>query len=597
MARAVAQAFSWRQFRVMLRVISRGEKRTDETGMGIGDNDAPRTRGLAGAAGGVLRQVALALTLALIAALFGWMGYGMGLKGVSPYAAFSLSVAGVAGMTVLTGLYAAVNALYFSRDLAYYLTLPVSASSVMWAKFVDFLGGMLLSDLIFAPLAVGCLVAQGAPVGGWALAVVAYLICALAVNIALMLVCVPLLRFSRLARDKDRFSRVFGALVVVLALCVGVGSQFAVGEDGLAGLAGGVDELLSGGAPMVVMGLLCPPTLFARGAFSGEAASVALALLGMVAVTVVYGLALAAMGRRWYFEGVQALQGAGSKRGRRVEGDALARVVSQRGALAANLARDWKTMARVPVFFNQFVLGSLLMPLYFVAILVVSGVMSLSQAEEVGVDPGALLELARAAMAVVRPGSVELLWGAVGALAFAVLLGFSSYTFSLGVSRDGDDFRFLRALPMDWRAYLLAKFVSPYLLLSAPMLVLMVVALVMLGVPVASGACLVAVYLGATAALGLLSLGLGALFPRLDWDSEAQLFKGGDALVKVLSGVVVGAVVAALPALALLAGAHWDLLPAGVALAVAIALLAAECAALLWWVCGPCTRHLERLEG
>ncbi|WP_455137330.1 putative ABC transporter permease subunit [Thermophilibacter sp.] len=596
MARTASQAFSWRQFRVMLRVIVRGEKSTDETGMGLGGDDAPQRRGVAGAAGAVLRKVAIAVVMVLLAAMFAMMGYGMGMLGVSPYAAFSLSAVCVVTITVLTGLYTAVNTLYFSRDLTYYLTLPLSASSVMWAKFAVFLGGALLGDLIFASIGVGCLVAHGAPAGSWVLAVVAYLLCALAVNIALMLVCVPVMRFSRLAHDKDRFSRVFGAIIVVLALGVGAGSQFALQGDGLMSLAMGADDLLSGGAPMVVLGLLCPPTLFARQVLAGGASDVVVGLCGMVVSTRLYFGFLSLMARRWYFEGVQALQGGASKRGRRVEGAELARATAARGSLATNLARDWKMMTRVPVFFNQFVLSSLLMPLYFVVILVASGFMGVSQAEDAGVDPAMLLELVRSVAATFQLGSVELVWCAVGVLGFSLLMGFSSYSFTMGVSRDGDDFFFLRALPMDWRAYLAAKFVSPYLLSTVPMLVLIVAALVALGVPAASGACLVVIYLGATATLGLLSLGLGALFPRLDWDSEAQLVKGGGATLMVFAGVVVGAVVEALPALALLAGAHWAVLPAGGALALAIALFAVECAALAWWVLGPCARRLSRLE-
>ena len=166
----------------------------------------------------------------------------------------------------------------------------------------------------------------------------------------------------------------------------------------------------------------------------------------------------------------------------------------------------------------------------------------------------------------------------------------------MGVSRDGEDFFFMRGLPMNWSAYLASKFVSPFLLSTVPMLLLIVVALVLLGVPAASGAYLVGIYLGATVSLSLLSLGMGALFPRLTWDNEAQLVKGGGATLMVFAGVLVGVVVMALPALALLAGALWGLLAIPVALGLALAIFVTECAALVWWVLGPCARSLSRRE-
>ena len=107
---------------------------------------------------------------------------------------------------------------------------------------------------------------------------------------------------------------------------------------------------------------------------------------------------------------------------------------------------------------------------------------------------------------------------------------------------------------------------------------------------------LVAVYLGATAALGLLSLGLGACFPRLAWDNEAQLVKGGGATLMVFAGLVVGVVVMALPALALLGCTVWGVLEAPLALGLALAIFVAECVVLAWWVLGPCARSLSRRE-
>ena len=597
MARTAAQGFSWQQFRVMLRVIRKGEQHLDSTGMGLGNDEAAeKGKGLWGRLGTGVRKVAMGFLFLLLAAMFFMMGYMLGEAGVTPYLAFSLCAVCLVGLTVLTGLYQAVNILYFVRDLGYYLTLPVSATTVMWAKLIHFLGMSLLGDLIILPVGLGCLLSAGAAPGTWVTMTAAFVLSAVAVNLALVIICVPIMRFSRLAHDKDRFSRFFGGLIVVLALGIGVGSQFALQGDGLASLASGSEQLLSGGAPAVVMGVLCPPSLLARAVIEGDVPATVGGLLGMLACVAVYAVVLSAVARRWYFEGVQALQGAGGKRGRLVEGDELARATRTRGSLAANLSRDWKMLVRVPVFFNQFVLSSLLMPLYFVVIMVASGFVGFSQASEAGIEPMDLLEMARSLTALLTFDSPALAWCAVGVLVFGLFLGFSSYSFTMGVSRDGEDFFFLRGLPMNWSSYLAAKFVAPFALSTVPMLVLIVVALVVLGVPAAAGLYLVAIYLGATITLGLLSLGLGALFPRLTWDNEAQLVKGGGATLMVFAGLIVGVVVMALPALALLASVLWELLEVSAALAIALSLFIVEVAALVWWVLGPCARSLSLRE-
>ena len=456
MACAAAQDFSWKQFKVMLRVVIKGEQHLDDTGMGLGDDGAIKRRGLLASLGSGARKVAMGFLFLLVAAMFFMMGYMLGEVGVTPYLAFSLCVVALVGLTVLTGLYQAVNILYFVRDLGYYLTLPISATTIMWAKLAHFLGMSLLGDLILLPVALGCLLSVGAAPGTWVAVTAAFALAAVAVNLALVIVCVPLMRFSRLAHDKDLFSRVFGGLIIVLALAIGVGSQFAFQGDGLVSLASGAGGLLSGGVPAVVVGVLCPPSLLARPVVEGDALAALGGLLGMLASVALYAVILSVVARRWYFEGVQALQGAGGKRGKRVEGAELTQATRTRGSFAANLSRDWKMMVRVPVFFNQFVLSSLLMPLYFIVIMVVSGAVGVSQAADVGMDPATLLEMARSLTALLTFDSPALAWCAVGVLFFGLFLGFSSYSFTMGVSRDGEDFFFLRGLPMNWSAYLRA---------------------------------------------------------------------------------------------------------------------------------------------
>ena len=162
------QAFSWRQFKVMLRVIIRGEQHLDSTGMGFGDSDtADKRKGFWGSLGSGARKAAMGFLFLLLAAMFFMMGFMLGDMGVSPYTAFSLCVVCLVGLTVLTGLYQAVNILYFVRDLGYYLTLPVSATTVMWAKLAHFLGMSLLGDLIILPVGLGCLLANGAAPLTW----------------------------------------------------------------------------------------------------------------------------------------------------------------------------------------------------------------------------------------------------------------------------------------------------------------------------------------------------------------------------------------------------------------------------------------------
>lgn len=583
--------FSWEQFRVLLFAIRKGEQRVDAAGMGLSGDGGSKALSRIGTLG---RRVLLAVALLLLSAAFFVAGLAAGMGGASPYAVFSLSVAALVLTTVLVGLYQAVSTLYFVRDLSYYLTLPLSAASVMWAKLAHFLAGVLVGDLIFLPMSLGCLFARLAPATSYVAATLAFLLCAVSVNLALTIVCVVLMRFSRLAHNKDRFARVFGALIMVLALAVGVGSQLLGRSEGaISGAVGGATGLMSSGPGTVVVGVLCPPWLASRLVLEGGPAAALGGLAAMVALVAVYALLLNACAVRWYFEGVRALQGAGEKGARRLDAAGLRDATGLRGAFAANLSRDWKSVVRTPVFFNQCVLGLVLMPLYFVAIIAVSVFVGTSDTD---LELAQLLELASLFTSLLTLDSSLLAGCALAVLGVSVFMGISSYPFTMAVSRDGEDFFFLRALPMDWRAYLVAKYVPAAVLSGAPVVVLLLAAAVVLRVPAASAAYLVAVYLAATTSVGLLSLGVGARFPRLHWDNEAQLFKGGQASLLVLAGMLVAAVVLLAPAAVIALPFISPGFSAAVALLAGLALQLAECAGFAWWVFGPTARALSRIE-
>ena len=178
MARAAAQGFSWKQFKVMLRVVIKGEQHLDSTGMGMGDDGTERRHGFWGSLGAGARKVAMGFLFLLLAAVFFMMGCMLGEVGITPYQAFSLCVVSLVGLTALTGLYQAVNILYFVRDLGYYLTLPISATTIMWAKLAHFLGMSLLGDLIILPVGLGCLFSVGVAPGAWLTMALAFVLAA-----------------------------------------------------------------------------------------------------------------------------------------------------------------------------------------------------------------------------------------------------------------------------------------------------------------------------------------------------------------------------------------------------------------------------------
>lgn len=593
-ARPAADGFTWEQFRILFRVMRKGENNADDLGMtGLGGGarssrrvGARRTMPLA-----VLKAVQ-GLALFGLAAAFFYAGMGMG--PLAPAALLRSSAGMLLLIMLLTGVYAAVNLLYFARDNRYYLTLPAAPTAVMWAKLANYILSASAGSMLILPLGLGALWSQAAPPDIWARFVLAFAICALTANLAVVALTMALMRFSRFAHDKDRFSRLFGVVVMVLALCFGVGIQVIAQSEGPASAVAGVSAALATGPASIALGIVCPPALLAAQALSADPVEALLGLGASLAGAALWFALVSVLASRWYLEGMRSFTAAGgARRTRTFEASELGALTGARSALAAALDRDWKTMLRTPVFFNQFVLGPLLMPVYFIAIFAVVGFLQLSRE---GVDLDAILAMVTSMSAMLSFGSFPLLVAAFGLLLIRVFMGMGGYAATLSVSRDGEDFFFLRALPVDWRTYLVSKLLTS-IHGDAVIFVLVAVLLLAVQVPLASTAYLLVLLAAASLSLSLFSIAQGAFFPRLHWENEAQVVKGGSAFVAVYLTMILGALACALPGLALACRLFsWVEFPNEVALVAALGLQLVVLAALAWVVFVAGARSLSRRE-
>ena len=177
--------------------------------------------------------------------------------------AFELSVVTLVAISLTMGFYTAVSSLFFSGDIAFYLALPVGGTTIVWAKLANYMAGMMVVDLAMLPLSLGVLAGRGEGPLTWVIVVLAFLLCCVAVNVALVLVALPIVRFSKLVADKDRFARVFGLVSTVFALVIVVVATMGAydGADGIdaAAAASMVGGIASAPVARVAFCLLCPP--------------------------------------------------------------------------------------------------------------------------------------------------------------------------------------------------------------------------------------------------------------------------------------------------------------------------------------------------
>ena len=571
--------FDWVQFRALFGAIRKGEERSDN-GMGK-----------SGGTSGTSRIVSLVFSFGMIAAMLLVGGLKLGQMGASVLTAFELSAVTLVAISLTMGFYTAVSSLFFSGDIAFYLALPVGGTTIVWAKLANYMAGMMAVDLAVLPLSLGVLAGRGEGPLTWVVVVLAFLLCCVAANVALVLVALPIVRFSKLVADKDRFARVFGLVSTVFALAIVFVATLGA-HDGADGIDAAAAVSMVGGiasAPVarVAFCLLCPPLALGGLTFGAGSASL-LGVLGMAALTACYVALLSVLSGRWYFDAVRGMAGGSGASGHgRYKTDELARAVGSRSQFKAFFSVGVAQLVRVPAFFNQFVLTMWLLP----AIMAFSGMTGAVGSSE-GASFDEICALA-ATMTLDGTSGFALLFVTALLAFFCCLL---SFTFMRSVSMDGRDFFLFRTMPCDFGSYLMAKFAALTLVGRGPVVVLLLVAFLVLGLPPVTILAMLAFFVLATATCDLLALIIGARRPNLGWASESELSSSGEALVLLLLSLVLSLLVMALPLACAIVPLVVGLDAGALPILGALVLLVIEFLAIRAYACGPATRWLATIE-
>ena len=576
------QGFNFAHFRTMLGVVRRGEEQDDGLMDSLGLDMSEIDSGLKGVFMFVIGLVAMVGLF--IAGMRFIAPMGLGVQTV-----FFAMLCCAAVITVFFGFYNAVSSLYFVRDLSFYLTLPVSPTAVMWAKLFNFMSTQIAVEMIPLGLGLGALFGTGAAIGDMVALVLAYVICAVTFTNMLIIVTVPLMRFSHFAADKDRFARVFGVLTMLISVGIGLFLSHGSGAIQAAqGAGSALDAIAAGGPVVALIGVLCAPSLLAGLTFSGGAV---LGILGMAVLMLAYMAVLHLVAKRWYFEGARNMQGgAGGHSTKTLSKSELKGAVKQRGQFGAFLSQDIKNTVRTPSFFQNFVVQQLIMPIVTVGSILAMVFFS-------GSAPVADTYAAIAAQAsCMEFGDMTFVLVLMIAMAIALTAAIMSFYNSYAPSRDGFDYFYLRTMPMDLKSYVQAKLCSGLLVTRVPVLVLLLVLLLVFQVNVLFAVLFAFVFALVTCASDILWVGIGCVKPNLKWENEAELMKGGSTYIRFVLCLVSTALGCGLPVAGVVASVFFAPELLFVACVAAPFIAVAECAAAYAWTFGSAYKKPGRVQ-
>lgn len=377
------------------------------------------------------------ILLVYLMGIFGFLSYGLitTLQQVHQEAMFiGIFLLGLALLTIIQSIISATNVFYFSKDLDYILPLPLKPREILISKLNVILVTEYVMELIFAvaPITVyGILTSAGAMY--YIVSLLVLIIFPIIPILIATFIIMIIMSFSKGVKNKDRFKLIAPLLGIILALVLSFafsGTSELSEADLLKALtqANSMVEMVRDSLPIIKPGI---------NAIVNSSFIEFLKLLGITAICYIVFILI---GNKLYFRGAVGNLDSGAKKGKNITGkDIKINLVGK-----SYVAKEFKMLFKNPIFFVQCVLPSVLMPVVFLGIFIVS--INSNNSQE------AISEFQN-----VLSGFIETPIGLAAILALTEFLTSMLYIAPTAISRDGQNAIFMKYIPVPYYKQLVYK--------------------------------------------------------------------------------------------------------------------------------------------
>lgn len=434
----------------------------------------------------------------------------------------------VASMAIFFfGIFYIMSVFYFSKDIESLLPLPLRPSEILAAKFTVTLVYEYLTELVFlAPILIGFGIAGKAGFMYYLYSIVVFLTLPLLPLVYASILSMLVMRFTSLAKNRDRFRIVGGIIAMLLAVGLNafvtkLGSSSLNAEELQRLLAQGNNSFLG-----TMSGIFISNRFAVAALLYSEVLKGFVNLIVFVLICLFFVMLFLSFGEGVYFKGVAGISEASAKRKKFSEVE-LRKSTEQKSALKAYTIKELKLLFRTPVYFMNCVLMNFLFPIFIILPFLV--------------QPGEMKEL--------RSLSGYIANDSGSAAALAVAFGISAFITSTNgiassaISREGTNIFVSKYLPVSYRTQIMAKVLSSMSMGVIGMLSMVLSVTVFVPVPVylillATAASILGIAFSSFA--GIL---IDLKFPKLVWDNEQKAVKQNfNVVINMLLSIVVAGV-------------------------------------------------------
>lgn len=415
-------------------------------------------------------------------------------------------------LVFLFGILYVISIFYYTGDVEKLLPLPLKAQEIIGAKLIvtavwEYL---YLAVLILPPLIVYGIL-SGADFLYFLLLVLVFIFLPVVPLCMASIIVMLIMRFTPLARNKDRFNLISGILAMVLALA------FVFGMQSLSSFSEmDLTRIIESGADAVaqITSVVFPGTSFAVGSLTAIQALERLGQVAMLLLVAVIAVVVTLQAARFlYFAGVVDVNTSVSKR-KQLSRDELQTAGKSGSAFWSYCLKDIRILIRTPIFFMNNVMMNFLWPVFLV-------IPFLTGAADEGLDQ--LIALARQLLSDPSSSAAPIAIAAFFAIT-CFIAGSNGITES-ALSREGKVFYILKTLPMSWRRQILAKITVGVIFSLLGILIPLAILLIVIRPPLWLALSLLAVVPGGVLLPNFSGIIFELFWPKLNWDNEQKAVK------------------------------------------------------------------------
>lgn len=302
---------------------------------------------------------------AYLMGIFAFLSYGLisTLKQANQESMFiGIFLLGLALLTIIQSIISATNVFYFSKDIEYILPLPLKPKEILISKLNVILITEYIMEIIFAvtPITIYGIITLQGPMFYIISLLVLIVFPIIPILIATFIIMI-IMSFSKRFKNKDRFRLIAPLIGIILAVIMSFslsGTTNYSEEDLLNSLkqANSMVEMVSDNLPII------------KPAINAIVNSSFVEFLKLLGITLILYIVFILIGNKIYFRGVIGNLSSGTKKGKEVK----LKKIKTNSIGKSYIIKEFKVLLKNPIFFIQCALPSVLMPIIFLGIFIVT---------------------------------------------------------------------------------------------------------------------------------------------------------------------------------------------------------------------------------